>query len=206
MPELNNAARPLLNKRRKTLLVIGLGTFVLLGIFFWGMMLSPEAYGPNYSARRLAPCAAHLFGTDNHAKLTASLDSISLGNTRMGESDALHLLEPADIGLDDLATGTGTGAGNSVADHHDRGDERSHLDLLVVSADGIADFGFLLMFLGYLHTHKSVRQLGLLLADLADIVEQAGPLGSLDVQAKLCGHCGTEIGHLAGVLQQILSV
>ena len=65
MPELNNAARPLLNKRRKTLLVIGLGTFVLLGIFFWGMMLSPEAYGPNYSARRLAPCAAHLFGTDN---------------------------------------------------------------------------------------------------------------------------------------------
>ena len=65
MPELNNAARPLLNKRRKTLLVIGLGTFVLLGVFFWGMMLSPEAYGPNYSARRLAPCAAHLFGTDN---------------------------------------------------------------------------------------------------------------------------------------------
>ena len=65
MPELNNAARPLLNKRRKTLLVIGLGTFVLLGVFFWGMMLSSEAYGPNYSARRLAPCAAHLIGTDN---------------------------------------------------------------------------------------------------------------------------------------------
>ena len=59
------SAKPFFNKRRKTLLVIGLGTFVLLGIYFWGMYLPPESYGPNYSARRLAPCAAHLFGTDN---------------------------------------------------------------------------------------------------------------------------------------------
>ena len=59
------APRPFFNKRRRTLLVVGLGTFILLGIFFWGIALSPESYGPNYSARRLAPCWAHLFGTDN---------------------------------------------------------------------------------------------------------------------------------------------
>ena len=54
-----------LNRRRRTLLVIGLGTLALIGIFIWGATLDPALYGPNYSARRLSPCAAHPFGTDN---------------------------------------------------------------------------------------------------------------------------------------------
>ena len=53
------------NRRRRALLVIALGGLAIAGIFVWGLLLGPEAYGPDYSARRLAPGIAHPFGTDN---------------------------------------------------------------------------------------------------------------------------------------------
>lgn len=58
-------ARAWLNRRRKTLLMIGTGTLILSGVFVWGLLLPPESFEANYSARRLAPSLAHLFGTDN---------------------------------------------------------------------------------------------------------------------------------------------
>lgn len=66
MPEFvrSEPSRSWLNRRRRTLLVIVLGTMALAGIFIWGMALDPALYGPDYSARRLAPCLKHLFGTD----------------------------------------------------------------------------------------------------------------------------------------------
>lgn len=56
---------PWLNRRRRTLCTIGLGAILLAGIFVWGSLLGPDDYGPNYSARYVAPCAAHPFGTDS---------------------------------------------------------------------------------------------------------------------------------------------
>ena len=56
---------PWLNRRRRTLCTIGLGAILLAGIFVWGSLLGPGDYGPNYSARYVAPCAAHPFGTDS---------------------------------------------------------------------------------------------------------------------------------------------
>lgn len=66
MPELAGeiTSRPWMNRRRRTLLIIGLGSLILAGVFIAGMLLDPELYGPDYSARRLAPSADHLFGTD----------------------------------------------------------------------------------------------------------------------------------------------
>ena len=56
---------PWLNRRRRTLCMIGLGALLLAGIFVWGSLLGPDDYGPNYSARYVAPCADHPFGTDS---------------------------------------------------------------------------------------------------------------------------------------------
>ena len=76
----------------------------------------------------------------------------------------------------------------------------------MVSADGIADVRFFLVFLRHLHAQQRVRQLGIFLADLADIVQQAGALGRFGIEAQFRGHRGADIGHLAGVLQQVLSI
>ena len=47
---------------------------------------------------------------------------------------------------------------------------------------------------------------GLLGAHLADVVQQAGALGFLHVEAHLGRHRGAEVGHFARVLQQVLAV
>ena len=57
-------SRPLLNRRRRTLLIIGVGSALLLGLYLWGLFMDPGLYGPDYGARRLAPSLTHLFGTD----------------------------------------------------------------------------------------------------------------------------------------------
>ncbi len=49
-------------------------------------------------------------------------------------------------------------------------------------------------------------QLGLLVGHLAYVMEQTGATGFLGIESKLRGHDRTEIGGLAGMLQQVLSV
>jgi peptide/nickel transport system permease protein len=53
-----------MNQRRKTLsLVIGIALFLLI-IAVAGLLMKPELYAPDYSAKKLAPSLSHLFGTD----------------------------------------------------------------------------------------------------------------------------------------------
>ena len=53
------------NRRRRILAIILGSTLVLVCICLWGLIMDPSLYAPNYEVRRLAPCLAHLFGTDN---------------------------------------------------------------------------------------------------------------------------------------------
>ncbi len=76
----------------------------------------------------------------------------------------------------------------------------------MVGTDGVAYVGFLLELLGDLHAQDGVRQLFLILSDLAEVVEQTGTLGGLGVQAQLGSHGGAQLGNLDGVLQEVLSV
>lgn len=67
-------------------------------------------------------------------------------------------------------------------------------------------FGFFLELLGQLHTIECVRQFGLFVGYLADIVQQSGTFGFLRVQSQFRCHDGAKVGCFAGVLQQVLSV
>ena len=51
-----------------------------------------------------------------------------------------------------------------------------------------------------------MRQLGFLLGNLSDIVQQAGPLGEFGVEPQFGSHHRADVGHLAGVLQEVLPV
>ena len=76
----------------------------------------------------------------------------------------------------------------------------------MVSTYGIADVWLLLELLGNLGTIECVRQLTLLVRHLTDIVEQTGTLCLLGVQAQLRCHDSTEVGCLACVLQEVLTI
>lgn len=52
------------NTRTKIILYIILAFIYLGGVFIWGLLMDPEAYAVDYSAKFLPPCAGHLFGTD----------------------------------------------------------------------------------------------------------------------------------------------
>ena len=81
---------PFLNKRRRAMLVIGLGAAILIGVSLWGAAMDPALYGPNYGARRLAPSLRHLFGTDQMGRdlFFRSLAGLSL-SIRIGMLSAL---------------------------------------------------------------------------------------------------------------------
>ena len=76
----------------------------------------------------------------------------------------------------------------------------------MVSTDGVANLGLLLVLLGELHTNHGVRQLRLIVRHLTDIVQETGATGVLGVQAQLCGHDTGQVGRLAGVLQEVLTI
>jgi peptide/nickel transport system permease protein len=52
------------NRRRKILFTVGAAFVYLLAVLAAGMLMSPERYGINYSAKFTAPCLEHPFGTD----------------------------------------------------------------------------------------------------------------------------------------------
>ena len=53
-----------LNERTKTIIIICLALAFLSIIVIAGETMSPEAYAPDYSAKKLVPSAQHWFGTD----------------------------------------------------------------------------------------------------------------------------------------------
>lgn len=53
-----------LNKRTRMALVVAGALLLLTAVTVAGVFIDPLAYGPDYSAKRLAPSAEHVFGTD----------------------------------------------------------------------------------------------------------------------------------------------
>ena len=76
----------------------------------------------------------------------------------------------------------------------------------MVGLDGVEDILFLLVLAAELHAQIDMGALELVVQGLADIVEQAGPLGSIHVQAQLRGHEAGNVADLDGVLEDILAI
>ena len=76
----------------------------------------------------------------------------------------------------------------------------------MVGTDSIADLRFLLELLREFHSQEGVRQLRLLFGNLADIMEQTGPLGQFRIEPELGSHYRTDICDFPGVLEQVLPV
>ena len=52
------------NRRARTIAVVILSVAVLAIVTVAGMTMDPGKYGTNFADKNMAPCAAHLFGTD----------------------------------------------------------------------------------------------------------------------------------------------
>src|SRR4051812_30639883 len=72
---------------------------------------------------------------DHDADLAAGLQGKRLGHAVEGVGDALQLLQPLDVGLEDVAARAGTGGGDGVGRLHDHRLERRPVDVHVVRGD-----------------------------------------------------------------------
>ena len=148
----------------------------------------------------------NLIGTHNDTQFTACLNGISLGDTVVAGCYLFEVVEALDVSLDYLATGAGTGAADGIADLYDRSEQGCHLYLIVVGTNGIADICLLFVLLSQLGTIECVWQLAFLVRHFTYIVEQTGALGFLGIEAQLSGHDGAEVGCLAGMLKEVLTI
>ena len=76
----------------------------------------------------------------------------------------------------------------------------------MVGGDGVDNRLALPVLPGHLHANLHVGALHLVVQSLADVMEQAGPLGHGGVQPQLAGHHAGEEGHLDRVVQDVLPI
>lgn len=86
------------NRRTKTVILVCVMFAVLLAIAAAGLVMSPEAYGPDYAAKKMPPSAHHLFGTDYLGRdmfcrtVKGLSNSIMLGIAAAGFSAVMALI------------------------------------------------------------------------------------------------------------------
>lgn len=71
--------------------------------------------------------------------------------------------------------------------------------------DSVNDNGLLAIATGELGADNGMRTLDVMVDSLAKIVQQAGALGSHNVQAKLGSHHAAQVGNLEGMLEHVLT-
>src|SRR5215813_1153954 len=145
-------------------------------------------------------------GLDHDAQLPPRLDREGLLDSLEAVGDVLELLEPLDVGFEDLAAGPRPRRGQGVRPVDENGLERARLVVAVVALHRVDDLVGLAELLQDLAPELEVRALHLAVDRLADVVEEAGALGDLGVGAELGRHVRGEPGDLLGVLEDVLPV
>src|SRR6266542_388039 len=149
---------------------------------------------------------AQATGLDDDAQLAAGLNGKGLLNSLETVGDVLELLQPLDVGLQDLAARPRPRGRESVGAVDEHRLERARLVVAVVALHRMDDFVRLAELLQDLAAELEVCPFHLAVYRLADVVEEAGPLGHLDVRAELRRHVGREPGDLLGMLEHVLAI
>ena len=144
-------------------------------------------------ASTTASASRDLLRLDHDADLAAGLHGVGLLDALVRVGDRLELLEPLDVALERLAAGTGASGRDGVGGLHEDGLDGLRLDVAVVRLDGVDDRLGLVHPAGEVGADDGVRALDLVVDGLAEVVQQAGALGELHVDAELGGHDAGEV-------------
>jgi len=145
-------------------------------------------------------------GFDHDPQLPAGLDGEDLLDALQLGGQALELLETLDVVLEDLPPRARTGCRQGVGSSHQHGLHRLRVVVAVVALHGVDDRVALAELAEQVTTEVQVSSLHLPVHRLADVVNQARPLGDLSVGPQLGGHVVCEPGDLHRVLESVLAV
>src|SRR4051794_1123698 len=147
-----------------------------------------------------------LLGPDEDADLASRLDGERALDAREALRDPLQVLEALDVRLHRLAACSWPRGADRVGDLDDRRLDAGELDLLVVGRDPVHDLERHVVLLGDARADAGVRPLDFVVDGLADVVEQAADLGSLDVGAQLGRDDRGDVARLDRVHEDVLAV
>src|ERR1017187_1547916 len=145
-------------------------------------------------------------GGDDDPDLAAGLDREGLLDALDGQREVLQPLEPLDVALRGLRAGAGPRGGDRVREDHDARVDRLGLHLLVVGRDRVDDDRGLAVALYEFGAYRRMASLHLPGDRLADVVEEAGPLGQVGIQADLARDQRGEERRLDRVVEHVLVV
>src|SRR5581483_8657275 len=148
----------------------------------------------------------HQVGLRDDAELATRLDRVGGLHALERAGDLLHRLHALDVALQHVPPGAGPGGGDAVGRLDQHGLDRLRLLVVVPGQDGVEDRPRLVVPREDVDGELDVAPLLLVGQGLADVVEEATPLGQLDVGADLGGQHPGQPGHLLGVLEAVLSV
>src|SRR6185436_1414333 len=140
------------------------------------------------------------------ADLTTRLDGVRTLDALEGVADALEVLQSLGIALEHLAASPGPRPGERVGSIDQRSQDGLCLDLLMMRGDGIHDLRRLAVFARDLAAYDRVGTLDLVGQGLADVVQQPGAPGLLDVQTQLACQQSRDVGGLEGMSEDVLRV
>src|SRR3954454_9531792 len=147
-----------------------------------------------------------LLGPDEDADLASRLDGERALDAREALRDPLQVLEALDVRLHRLAACSWPRGADRVGDLDDRRLDAGELDLLVVGRDPVHGLERHVVLLGDARADGGVRPLDFVVDGLADVVEQAADLGSLDVGAQLGRDDRGDVARLDRVHEDVLAV
>src|SRR6266508_3445830 len=149
---------------------------------------------------------AQAAGLDDDAQLAAGLDGEGLLDSLETVGDVLELLQPLDVGLQDLAARSRPRGREGVGAVDEHRLERARLVVAMVALHRMDHVTRLAELLQDLSAELQMCPFHLAVDRLAYVVEEAGALGHLDIRAELRRHVGREPGDLLGMLEHVLAV
>ena len=155
---------------------------------------------------KLYPVVSDLLGLDHYAHLTARLNGKGFFYAAEAARDLLEPLQPFDICLKILAPCAGACGTYGVCRLNYHCNERSRLDVTVVSLYRMHDFSALFVLLGKVHTYLNMRPVYLVVYRFADVVQQSRTLSKIRVRAQFICHHARNERHLHRVSEHILTV
>jgi hypothetical protein len=127
---------------------------------------------------------------DQDANLAAGLNGKALLDPVKRVGDAFERFQPLNVGFDHFPPGAGTGAADGIGGCDDEGLHGLWLLFTVVGGDGVDDLTGAAQSLGDVGADQGVGALDFMIDRLADVVQQAGGLGDVDIGADLGGQGG----------------
>ena len=145
-------------------------------------------------AQQVSGVIVHIIGIDHDAEFPPGLDGVGLGNAVKGSGNVFQILKTLDIVFQQFLARSGPCAGQRIRGLNQNRKRGFGAHILMMGGNGMDDILAFSVLFGDIRADDGVRAFHLMIHGLADVMQQTGPLGPLDIHAQFGGHHAAQGG------------